>query len=88
VRGGRKNAEAFRRIFLRPFCKKVHAETDAEDRLGQPGDDAGQACPFQPVHAVGCRADTGQDDVTGGADDGRVRGTSAVGSETIEGGGQ
>jgi hypothetical protein len=66
----------------------VHAETDAEDRLGQPGDDAGQARPFEPLHAIGRRADAGQDDVTGSADGGRVRGTNAVGSETIEGSGQ
>jgi hypothetical protein len=66
----------------------VHAETDAEDRLGQPGDDAGQARPFEPVHAVGCGADTGQDDVTGSADGGRVRGANAVGSQTLEGSGQ
>jgi hypothetical protein len=66
----------------------VHPETDAEDRLRQPGDDAGQTRLLEPVHAVGCGADTGQDDVTGSADGGRVRGTSAVGSETLEGSGQ
>lgn len=88
VRGGRENTQAFRRVFLRALRKKVHAETDAEDRLGQPRDDAGQAGLFEPVHAVGRGADTGQDDVTGSADGGRVRGANAVGPETIEGGGQ
>jgi hypothetical protein len=66
----------------------VHAEADTENRLGQRGDDFGQAGPPELVHAVRRGADSGQNDMARGADGGRISGAYAVCPESFERGGQ
>ena len=70
--------------FLGRLEQQLHADADAEQRLAQAADRVDEARATQARHAIGSRADAGQDDMRCGAQRLRVRGEIRVDAESLD----